>query len=126
MTSQLDADKKAPTYIPLANEIAEKLAEKMNGTPQSMLLEVLGNTSSTAHILGGATMGRDATDGVCDAFGRVFGYDNFFLADGSIVPANLGVNPALTITALSEYVMSGIPDKPDGTPQPAPRPSRTV
>lgn len=126
MNSELDADKKVPTYIPLANEIAEKLAEKMNGTPQSMLLEVLGDTSSTAHILGGATMGRDATDGVCDASGRVFGYDNFFIADGSIVPANLGVNPALTITALSEYVMSGIPDKPDGTPQPAPRPSRTV
>jgi len=126
MNSELDADKKVPTYIPLANEIAEKLAEKMNGTPQSMLLEVLGDTSSTAHILGGATMGRDATDGVCDASGRVFGYDNFFIADGSIVPANLGVNPALTITALSEYVMSGIPDKPGGTPQPAPRPFRTV
>jgi cholesterol oxidase len=47
---------------------------------------------------------------VCDAQGRVFGYPNLYVADGSLVPANLGVNPALTITALSEYVMSGIPD----------------
>ena len=108
---------------PLANAVTEELAVKMNGTPQSMLLEVLGNTASTAHILGGATMGRDSSDGVCDASGRVFGYDNFFIADGSIVPANLGVNPALTITALSEYVMAGIPDNQNGTTQPAPKPS---
>ena len=69
------------------------------------------NTSSTAHILGGATMGRSADEGVCDAQGRVFGYPNLYVADGSLVPANLGVNPSLTITALSEHVMAGIPDK---------------
>ena len=126
MTTQLDADKKAPTYIPIANSVTEDLAEKMNGTPQSLLLEVLGNMASTAHILGGATMGRNAADGVCDASGRVFGYDNFFIADGSIVPANLGVNPALTITALSEHVMSGIPDNPNGTTKPAPRPTASA
>jgi cholesterol oxidase len=124
LTTQLDAEKRAPTYIPIANAVTEELAAKMNGTPESMLLEVLGNRSSTAHILGGATMGRDAGDGVCDASGRVFGYDNFFIADGSLVPTNLGVNPALTITALSEHVMAGIPDKPDGKCKPAPRPPK--
>jgi len=123
MTTELAAEKRAPTYMPLANEVTEQLAEKMKGIPQSMVIEVLGNTSSTAHILGGATMGRTSADGVCDASGRVFGYDDIFIADGSIVPANLGVNPALTITALAEHVMSGIPDKPGGTPKPAPRPA---
>jgi cholesterol oxidase len=126
MTTELAAEKRAPTYMPLANEVTERLAEKMKGIPQSMVIEVLGNTSSTAHILGGATMGRNPSEGVCDASGRVFGYDDFYIADGSIVPANLGVNPALTITALAEHVMSGIPNKPGGTPKPAPRPAAKV
>ena len=100
-----------PTYMPVANEIVRRLADKMNGTPESMLLEVLGDTSSTAHILGGAIMGRSPEEGVCDAYGRVFGYDNMYVCDGSLVPANLGVNPSLTITALCEYVMHHVPPK---------------
>ena len=59
---------------------------------------------------------------MCDAQGRVFGYPNLYVADGSLVPANLGVNPSLTITALSEHVMSGIPVNPAGGAKPAPRP----
>jgi cholesterol oxidase len=112
--------------MPLANRLAARMAEKMNGRPGSLLLEVLGNTSSTAHILGGATMGRSAAEGVCDAQGRVFGYPNLYIADGSLVPANLGVNPSLTITALSEHVMSGIPENPAGGAKPAPRAQAAV
>jgi cholesterol oxidase len=115
-----------PTYMPLANRLAAGMAEKMAGTPGSLLLEVIGNTSSTAHILGGATMGRTPEEGVCDAQGRVFGYPNLYVADGSLVPANLGVNPSLTITALSEHVMSGIPENPAGGAKPAPRPQAAV
>jgi cholesterol oxidase len=48
---------------------------------------------------------------VIDSQGRLFGYDNFYVADGSIVPVNLSVNPSLTITALSEWVMSHVPAK---------------
>jgi cholesterol oxidase len=48
---------------------------------------------------------------VVDLNGEVFGYPNMFVADGSVVPANLGVNPSLTITALSEYIMSHRPRK---------------
>jgi cholesterol oxidase len=55
-------------------------------------------------------MGRDANEGVIDSQGRLFGYDNFYVADGSIIPVNLSVNPSLTITALSEWVMSKIPE----------------
>ena len=54
-------------------------------------------------------MGADADHGVCDAFGRVHAYRNLVICDGSLVSANLGVNPSLTITALAEHVMSGIP-----------------
>jgi len=121
LDSELEEGQSVPTYMPMANELAARLAKKMKGTPQSLMLEVLANTSSTAHILGGATMARSPGEGVCDARGRVFGYEDMYVADGSIVPANLGVNPSLTITALSEYVMSGIPDKPGAETRPAPR-----
>lgn len=123
LTSRLEKGQSVPTYMPVANEITGRLAKKMNGTPASILPEVLLGTASTAHILGGATMGRDANDGVCDETGRVFGYEGLFVADGSVVPANLGVNPSLTITALSEYIMSTVPPKPDAEQKPAPRPA---
>jgi cholesterol oxidase len=98
-----------PAYIPLAHRVAERLAGRIGGTPGNLVLEVLGNRSTTAHILGGAVIAADPSQGVCDAQGRVFGHEGLYVADGSAVPANLGVNPALTITALAEHVMSGIP-----------------
>jgi cholesterol oxidase len=111
------------TYIPLANRLTDRLAEKMGGTAHSLLPEVLLDTSSTAHILGGAPMGRTPEEGVCDAQGRVFGYEGLYVADGSLVPANLGVNPSLTITALAEHVMAGIPVSERGAGRPAPVPA---
>lgn len=63
----------------------------------------------TAHILGGCPFGRSAEDGVLDVECRVHGYPGLYVVDGSIVPANPGVNPSLTITALAEYAMSRIP-----------------
>jgi cholesterol oxidase len=63
----------------------------------------------TAHCLGGAAMGRTRADGVCDSKNRVFGYQNMYICDGSMLGANLGVNPALTIAALTEHAMSHIP-----------------
>jgi cholesterol oxidase len=100
-----------PAYIPIAHRIAERLAEKVGGTPGNLILEVLGNRSTTAHILGGAVIAADPSQGVCDGQGRVFGYEGLLVADGSAVPANLGVNPALTITALAEHVMAGVEPK---------------
>jgi cholesterol oxidase len=46
---------------------------------------------------------------VVDAQHRVFGYKNLYICDGSVIAANLGVNPSLTITALAERAMSFIP-----------------
>ena len=109
LASRLEGGPRPPTYIPLANRLAERMAAKMGGLPGSILYEALLDTSSTAHLLGGAVMGRTPEEGVCDAAGRVFGHEGLYVADGSLVPANLGVNPALTITALAEHVMSGVP-----------------
>jgi cholesterol oxidase len=103
--------RRAPSYIPIANEVTARLAEKMNGIPLSLFPEAVFNVLTTAHILGGCCMGESPEKGVVNFNGELFGYKNLFVADGSVVPANLGVNPSLTITALSEYIMDRIPAK---------------
>jgi cholesterol oxidase len=75
----------------------------------SMVPEILFNVPSTAHCLGGCVMSKSSSNGVVDSRNRVFGYRNMYVCDGSVVSANLGVNPSLTITALSERAMSFIP-----------------
>ena len=44
----------------------------------------------------------------------MFGYANLLVCDGSAIPANVGVNPSLTITALAEHAMSHVPPAGDG------------
>jgi cholesterol oxidase len=83
----------------------------MNGFPKGSWFEVLLDAPTTAHILGGCVMGKTPSDGVVDGAGRVFGYPGLYVADGSVVPVNLNANPALTITALSEYILHQIPEK---------------
>jgi cholesterol oxidase len=108
---------KIPTNIPQANDFAQKLAEVSGGTAMSMLNEILFDIPGTAHIMGGCPMGRSAEDGVVDHACRVFNYRNMFACDGSILSANLGVNPSLTITALSERAMSLVPEAEALSPQ---------
>ncbi|RLC25397.1 MAG: cholesterol oxidase [Deltaproteobacteria bacterium] len=103
--------KRSPSFIPVANEAAIRLAKKMDGIPLSSFPEVVLNTSTTAHILGGCCMGDSKENGVVSNKGELFGYPNLYVADGSVVSANLGVNPSLTITALSEHIISKIPEK---------------
>ena len=111
MNSNCDTDQKVPAYIPVANEYTRRLADKIGGDPAASITEIFLNTSTTAHIMGGCVMADTPENGVIDYRGRVFGYNNLFIADGSIVPANLGVNPSLTITAMSEYILDQIPSK---------------
>lgn len=106
------AEGPAPTAnMPEAGELARKVAEKIDGTPMTLLTETLGGIPTTAHILGGACMGESAESGVIDHRHRVFGYDGLYVIDGSAVSANPGVNPSLTITALAERAMSFIAPK---------------
>jgi cholesterol oxidase len=100
---------KVPTFIPAANEFAEKFARQTGGVPMSMLPEILFNVPGTAHCLGGCVIADSPENGVVDFRNRVFGYKNMYVCDGSVVAANLGVNPSLTITALTERGMSFIP-----------------
>ncbi|MEE9573896.1 MAG: GMC family oxidoreductase [Candidatus Neomarinimicrobiota bacterium] len=111
INSNWHTDEKVPSYIPIANDFAKRFASKVNGAAFSVLPEVLFDTSSTAHILGGCIMADSAENGVINYKGKIHGYDNLYVIDGSIVPANLGVNPSLTITALAEYIMDQIQQK---------------
>jgi cholesterol oxidase len=101
------------SYIPVANEVTRRLAKKMNAYPKSAWSEILLNAPSTAHILGGCNMAASPNQGVVGFSGEIFGYPHLYVADGSVIPANLGVNPSLTITALAEYIMSQMPAKSD-------------
>jgi cholesterol oxidase len=109
LQTEQDPARPNPTFIPVANEAAEWLARRTGGIAQSSVMEATMNIPSTAHILGGAVIGRDPEHGVVDADQRVFGYENLLVCDGAAVPANVGVNPSLTITALAEHAMSRIP-----------------
>jgi len=95
--------------IPEATELAEAYAREVDGHVGSLLTETVLGIPTTAHILGGACMGKDKEEGVIDLQHRVFGYDGLYVVDGSTVSANPGVNPSLTITALAERAMSFIP-----------------
>ena len=100
-----------PTFIPEANHAARSIAKKINGYACSSITEVALNMPLSAHILGGCVIGKDSQHGVVDATCKVFGYEDMYVVDGAAVPANLGVNPSLTITAIAEYAMSHIPEK---------------
>jgi cholesterol oxidase len=100
---------RVPTFIPQANEFARKIARMIGGTAMSMITEILFDIPTTAHILGGCAMAGSPAQGVVDRRNRVFGYKNMYVCDGSVVAANLGVNPSLTICALTERAMSYIP-----------------
>jgi cholesterol oxidase len=111
MTTTLNNQEKVPVFLPMANQVAEALAKHFKGFAISSVPEILLNKATTAHILGGAVMGENSDDGVINERNEVFGYPNMFVVDGSMIPANLGVNPSLTITAMAEYAMSHIGEK---------------
>ena len=103
--------KRVPPFIEPANRFAEKMAQRFQGKPLTALTEIFFNVPTTAHILGGSIMGKSSSEGVIDSQNRVFHYKNMYVCDGSMIGANLGVNPSLTITALSERAMSHVPSK---------------
>lgn len=111
MSSALDKGAAPSAFIPRAGELAQRYSRIIDGKPTVFLLEPLMGIPSTAHILGGAVMGETAAEGVIDKYNRVFGYENMLVCDGSMISANPGVNPSLSITAISERAMGFVPEK---------------
>ena len=102
LRSKAGAGAQAPSYLPQANEVARRFAQSIGGRPLNLMLESIGGKSITAHILGGAAMGSSSSDGVIDTDHQVFGHPGLYVVDGAAIPANVGVNPSLTITAMAE------------------------
>ncbi|MCB0313237.1 MAG: GMC family oxidoreductase, partial [Calditrichaeota bacterium] len=96
------------------------------GKPMVLVTETVAGIPTTAHILGGCTMGRDREEGVIDRDNRLFGYENIYVCDGSAISANPGVNPSLTITALSERAMSKIPEAGAGEARDLPEAAKVL
>ena len=100
-----------PKQIPIGNYVTRRLAQKTNGIPQAVFTDSLFSFPTTAHLMGGVPFGNNDHEGVVDLNFQIFNYPGLYVIDGSVMPANPGVNPSLTITALAEYAMSKIESK---------------
>jgi len=99
-------------HIPVVEDYVDRLAAKMGSRQGALLFEVI-NRGASAHFVGGIPIGDSSESGAVDAYLRVFGQPGLHVMDGSVMPANPGVNPSLTITALVERAMSLWPNKGD-------------
>jgi cholesterol oxidase len=113
LTTEQDPLHPNPDSIPAAYDAARWFARRVGGTAYSGVTEAVLAIPLTAHILGGAVIGSGPESGVIDARHQVFGYENLMVCDGAAVPANVGANPSLTITAMAERAMTFVAPKND-------------
>ncbi|MCC5921411.1 MAG: NAD(P)-binding protein [Cyclobacteriaceae bacterium] len=113
--SSLEDGNPPTAFNPVAQDIAKRVEKIIDGKAMVMSHETLLGIPSTAHILGGACMGADASEGVINSNNEVFGYQKMLICDGSMISANIGVNPSLSITAITERAMSNIPKKEENS-----------
>jgi cholesterol oxidase len=106
-----------PTWIPAGHEAVRRIADRIGGFPGGSIGDIF-DIPMTAHILGGAVIGDSPQTGVIDPYHRVYGYPGLHVVDGSAIPANLGVNPSLTITAMAERAMALWPQAGEADPRP--------
>ena len=110
LQTEQDRDNPNPTWIPAANRRRSGSPRRSTASPGN-LAEAILNTPATAHILGGCVIADGPRTASSTASSASFGYENLIVCDGSVVPANPGVNPSLTITALAEHAMAAVPPK---------------
>ena len=106
LTTEQDPEHPNPVGLPVAYDAARWFAQRTGGVATNGITEAVFSIPSTAHILGGAVIGERPDSGVIDQRHHVFGYDNLLVCDGAAIPANVGVNPSLTITAMAERAMT--------------------
>jgi len=111
LTTEQDPDKPNIDLVPAAYDAAKWFAARLPGTPQASMPEAALAIPSTAHLLGGAVIASSPATGVVDSHQRVFGYESLLVCDGAAVPANVGVNPSLTIAAMAERAIAHVPAK---------------
>jgi len=104
-----EGDEKLRTYFSIAHKAAKLFTKESGGDAGNILAEIAWGAPITAHVMSGVPIGTDKSNGVVDETGEVFGYSNLRVLDASIIPGNLGVNPSLSILALTEHAMSKLP-----------------
>jgi cholesterol oxidase len=119
MTTRQGVGEPNPVWIPAGHDVTRRVADKIGGIPGGAWPD-LANIPLTGHFIGGCPIGATAATGVVDPYHRLFGHAGLHVVDGSTISANLGVNPALTITAQAERAMSLWPNKGEQDPRPAP------
>lgn len=117
MTSRQGTGEPNPNWIPTANDVARRVADKIDGDPRGLYNDIV-NIPTTAHFIGGCPIGDSPATGVVDPYQRLYGYPGLHVIDGSPIAANLGANPSLTITALSERAVALWPNKGEPDPRP--------
>ncbi|WP_458681575.1 FAD-dependent oxidoreductase [Prescottella equi] len=117
LTSRPGPGAPPPEWIPVGHEVIRRVAERIGGDAGGSLLDLV-NIPMTAHFLGGCTIGDSAATGVVDPYLRAYGHEGLHVVDGSVVSANLGVNPSLTITAQAERAMALWPNKGENDSRP--------
>lgn len=106
------SDGAVPTaFMPESKKLAEEISGLIKGKPFVLITEAISGIPTTAHILGGCVIGKSADEGVIDKDHKVFGYSNMYVCDGSAISSNPGVNPSLSISAMTERAMAKIPIK---------------
>ncbi len=108
-------------YFERVRDVSKAVAEEIGGTFLDNPIWLLSRVV-TVHALGGAPMGRDDTEGVVDAYGRVFHYPGLHIADGSVMPGPVGPNPSLTIAAVADRFADAILEEMKGNTVTAPPP----
>jgi cholesterol oxidase len=100
--------------LPIFQKVKDRLLEAIkhlggNFVPSPTWNKLMGHDLVTVHPLGGCVMGERAETGVVNHKGQVFSgtngtdvYDGLYVCDGSIIPRSVGVNPLMTISALTE------------------------
>jgi cholesterol oxidase len=111
LLSSRDESQPIPVEIPVSHNVTRLMAEELSGDPVGNVAEGLLNMPITAHILGGSPIGEELSEGVVGMDFQVHGYPGLYIIDGSVIPANPGLNPTLTITAMAEFAISKIPPK---------------
>jgi cholesterol oxidase len=106
-----------PTWIPAATEAYRRMAAHIDGFPIGTVGEIV-DIPMTAHFIGGCTIGDSPERGVIDPYHRIYGHPGLHVVDGAAISANLGVNPALTITAQAERAMTLWPNRGEPDPRP--------
>jgi cholesterol oxidase len=94
-------------FFSRAEATAKEWADQLGGKLQKNPLSYFGR-NITVHPLGGCPMADNREEGVVDPWGRVFDYPGLYVADGSVMPGPIGVNPALTIAAVADRFAKGI------------------